>query len=174
MEEVIKDSKASIEKEDLAILLRILAEINPKYILEIGTWKGFSAQVWHKAFSPIDQLITIERDQFEYEYQPNNLHYIRGDSHQSEVIDEVKKWCDYDKIDFLFIDGDHSYEGVKKDWEMYGPLVQKGGIVAFHDALYHADKTEEVDILWKEVKDLYNHQEIKAGPNSTGIGVLFL
>jgi predicted O-methyltransferase YrrM len=39
------------------------------------------------------------------------------------------------KVDFLFIDADHSYEGVKKDFEMYSPLVRKGGIIAFHDII---------------------------------------
>ena len=33
----------------------------------------------------------------------------------------------------LFIDGDHSYEGVKRDWERYSPLVEPGGYVIFDD-----------------------------------------
>jgi cephalosporin hydroxylase len=38
------------------------------------------------------------------------------------------------KIDFLFIDGDHSYQAVLSDWLLYFPLVKQGGIVAFHDS----------------------------------------
>ncbi len=37
-------------------------------------------------------------------------------------------------IDFLFIDGDHSEEGVREDWELWSPLVNVGGCVALHDA----------------------------------------
>ena len=37
------------------------------------------------------------------------------------------------KIDLLFIDGDHSYEGSKKDWELYSPLLKKKSLVLFHD-----------------------------------------
>jgi predicted O-methyltransferase YrrM len=37
------------------------------------------------------------------------------------------------RIDFLFIDGDHSYEGVSEDWRLYSTLLKKGSIVAFHD-----------------------------------------
>jgi hypothetical protein len=33
----------------------------------------------------------------------------------------------------LFIDGDHRYEGVRRDFEMYSPLVGAGGLIAFHD-----------------------------------------
>lgn len=36
-------------------------------------------------------------------------------------------------FDFIFIDGDHSYEGIKNDWEQYSHKVVKGGIIALHD-----------------------------------------
>jgi predicted O-methyltransferase YrrM len=36
-------------------------------------------------------------------------------------------------VDFLFVDGDHSLEGVTRDYELYAPLVRPGGVVAFHD-----------------------------------------
>ena len=38
-----------------------------------------------------------------------------------------------EKIDLFFIDGDHSYEAVKKDWQLYSALLTKGSIVIFHD-----------------------------------------
>lgn len=38
-----------------------------------------------------------------------------------------------DFIDFIFIDGDHSYEGLKKDWEGWHPKIKQGGIIALHD-----------------------------------------
>lgn len=37
-------------------------------------------------------------------------------------------------VDFLFIDGDHSYEGIKGDWEAWSDLIESGGIVALHDS----------------------------------------
>ena len=37
------------------------------------------------------------------------------------------------QLDFVFIDGDHSYEGVMRDLENYYPLVRSGGIVSGHD-----------------------------------------
>jgi len=39
-------------------------------------------------------------------------------------------------IDLLFIDGDHSYEGVKCDWDLFVPYVQPFGIVVFHDTAW--------------------------------------
>ena len=43
-------------------------------------------------------------------------------------------------IDFLFIDGDHSIEGCKEDFEMYAPKLKRGGYLAFHD--YYPDRPE--------------------------------
>lgn len=39
-------------------------------------------------------------------------------------------------IDMLFIDGDHSYEGVKADWKRFLPFVKPFGVVIFHDTLW--------------------------------------
>lgn len=39
-------------------------------------------------------------------------------------------------IDLIFIDGDHSYEGVKKDWDLFVPHVSEFGVVVFHDTIW--------------------------------------
>jgi len=39
-------------------------------------------------------------------------------------------------IDLIFIDGDHSYTGVKRDWELFAPHVRPFGIVVFHDTIW--------------------------------------
>ena len=36
---------------------------------------------------------------------------------------------------FLLIDADHSYEGVRRDFEAWSPLVAPGGLIVFHDYL---------------------------------------
>src|SRR5207244_11331297 len=37
-------------------------------------------------------------------------------------------------VDFIFIDGDHSYDGLRQDWEAWRTLIAPGGIVALHDS----------------------------------------
>ncbi len=45
------------------------------------------------------------------------------------------------KIDFLFIDGDHSYEGVKKDFDLYSKLLTENGIIVLHDTDSNFEET---------------------------------
>lgn len=35
--------------------------------------------------------------------------------------------------DFIFIDGDHSWDGIRKDWELYSKLLEPGGVILLHD-----------------------------------------
>lgn len=51
--------------------------------------------------------------------------------------DEVSpSWTE--SIDLLFVDGDHAYDAVKRDWKEWSPHVSDDGYVAFHDALVDA------------------------------------
>ena len=76
----------------------------------------------------------FERDTFN-EFTQNTRKY-------SKIITPLRGWS-YDmihnllkfttSIDFLFIDGDHNYAGVKKDWDIYSQLLHSNSIVVFHD-----------------------------------------
>ena len=91
----------------------------------------------------------------------------------------AEKFIQIDKTaegNFLFIDGDHTYEGVKKDFEMYRPLVKKGGLITFHDIVSGpAENVGGVPRFWKEVLKNFNHKEfVKAwDQNGYGIGVIY-
>ena len=47
------------------------------------------------------------------------------------------------KFDFVFIDGDHSFEGLKDDWEYWSRLVQVGGCIVLHDSRSSATRDIE-------------------------------
>lgn len=42
------------------------------------------------------------------------------------------------EVDFIFVDGDHSPEGCREDWDVWHPQVRPGGAIAFHDARHGA------------------------------------
>lgn len=73
-------------------------------------------------------------------------------------------------FDLVFIDGDHRYEGVKNDWENYGPL---GKVVVFHDIVRHptgARNAPEVWRLWEEIEG--NKSQFIAPDSLMGLGVV--
>lgn len=117
------------------------------------------------------------------------LHLLRADSHSAETKECVLNILEGEKLDYLFLDGDHTYSGVKMDFQMYSPLVRSGGIVAFHDIVtYKRDSNCQVERFWREVKHQYRHHEIieavsegskpvaitGASMDTAGLGLLFM
>lgn len=45
----------------------------------------------------------------------------------------IKDFPNRETVDFVYIDGNHSYESVKKDIELYYPLVKRNGLIGGHD-----------------------------------------
>lgn len=75
-------------------------------------------------------------------------------------------------IDFLFIDGDHSYNGAKNDFVNYGKLVKPGGLIALHDI--HVEHVE-VKYLWNEIYMAgYKIRNISTNPPEMGIGIIYV
>ena len=104
------------------------------------------------------------------------IHLFRGNSHTPEMLERVRKALGNQPLDALFIDGDHSYEGVKMDFETYGPLVGKGGMIAFHDIVENNNLRFQVHRFWNEVKQKYRHIELvnELNQKGYGIGVLYV
>ena len=50
-----------------------------------------------------------------------------------ERTDEACKHIPDGHLDFVFIDADHTYEGVKRDIELWEPKVQENGLIMGHD-----------------------------------------
>jgi cephalosporin hydroxylase len=181
-------------KEEFIELLKIFKDLNPKYILEIGTANGGTLFCFCKLTQNDATIISIDLPEGPFgggypewkipiyqafAKQNQKLYLLRKDSHQQETLEEVKKILNGNQLDFLFIDGDHSYEGVKKDFEMYSPLIRKGGIIAFHDiAKNYFDPECQVDLLWEdfELNSNFNLKQIIKQPFEgwAGIGILFL
>jgi hypothetical protein len=74
---------------------------------------------------------------------------ILGDSTDPETMEKVKACLAGRPIDLLFIDGDHSYDGVRHDYELYAPLTRH--IIAFHDINLQWDGVGTRQ-FWNELK----------------------
>jgi len=144
-------------KEEFIQLLEILKDKIPKTICEIGTANGGMIFSFSKLASDDATIISIDlpkgkfgggypksRIPFYQAFAKKNqkLYLLREDSHQQKTLEKVENILNGKEIDFLFIDGDHTYEGCKKDFEMYSLLVRKGGIIAFHDITRHPAESQ--------------------------------
>lgn len=104
-----------------------------------------------------------------------DVDYVLGNSQDEDVISKIKS---YGKFDACLIDGDHTLDGVTKDWNNY---KDSAPIIAFHDIVGHnqAEKVHgnkvEVPLLWKKIKQEYKETIEFVGPYSAmGIGVCLL
>tara|TARA_B100000073_G_C23618303_1_gene527434 strand:- start:105 stop:806 length:702 start_codon:yes stop_codon:yes gene_type:complete len=94
------------------------------------------------------------------------------------------------KIDYLHIDADHTYEGVKKDFELYSALLNENGIISIHDTdkrywdnfeTYDgephdtcygpSDFIKEIPIEW-EIFNLFDHKDKSEKLSTTGLTLL--
>ncbi|MEM3563682.1 MAG: class I SAM-dependent methyltransferase [Candidatus Jordarchaeaceae archaeon] len=179
-------------KEEIVSLLKLVERLKPRVILEIGTAAGGTLFLFCRASDPKVTIISIDLPggrfgggypkwkiplykSFAKDLQ--RIYLIRANSHDSKTLEKVKNFLRGRRIDFLFIDGDHSYEGVRRDFEMYSLLVRSGGMVALHDIVVHPPQTGcEVSKFWNEIKSGYKYVEIVKDWNQkwAGIGVLYV
>lgn len=124
-----------------------VASFNNAVFVEIGTWKGKSAIYMGEKIKESGKSIKFHTiDIFSNE---GNDHVIVGDMYAEVManIEPVKEYVSVIKgsshdvheqfadesIDFLFIDGNHKYDVVKKDLTLWYPKVKIGGIISGHD-----------------------------------------
>jgi predicted O-methyltransferase YrrM len=123
-------------REELIDFLELLMKNDTKKMLQIGL--GHWASTHFILSLLLDHMTTIEYDsEFIDRYKPEMDDdfetVICGDSTLvHEDLDE--------QFDAVFIDGNHSYEYVKKDLENYLPKVREGGIIALHDVNFEGDR----------------------------------
>lgn len=159
-------------------LAKEVKKISPSAILEIGTSSGGTLYIWSRYLKSCKKIISVDLPEgyfynkmkfFELFDSGKKFYFLRSNSHDKETHGKVSKILNNSKIDFLFIDGDHSYNGVMQDFEMYKKFVAGGGIIAFHDIAYHPNYG--VNMFWNEIKHNYVSKEIIASKNQVGYGI---
>jgi len=176
---------AEIEQLYLAV-----CELKPRRVLEVGTARGGTLYLWTQAAT--DDAIVVSVDlpggRFGGGYAEcrvalyeafagpqQNVRLLRGDSHAPQTLEQVRNILGDQPLDLLFIDADHTYEGVKADFVQYSPLVRPGGLIGFHDIRPSPDPDTQVERLWTELQSRYDVEEFvypdKIG-RELGIGLL--
>ena len=126
---------------DYGYSLIAFAHNNPGKVYGID---GFEGDVWTGERNTYDQVSSYVTN-----LQLNNVTLIKG------FFDDVVKTWDT-KIDILHIDGFHSYEAVKNDFEKWSGFVNSTGVILFHDTDSH-DSRFGVKQLFSEI-DMPKHE----------------
>ncbi|WP_424002638.1 class I SAM-dependent methyltransferase [Haloarcula salina] len=207
--------RAAQLRDELETLAEVVENHAPRTILEIGTHDGGTFYTWARHVDSAEQIVSLDlpggafgggySEKKATIYQTFNedvdMTFVRQNSHKHETFEAVSDDLS-NPIDFLFIDGDHTYEGVKQDFEMYTDLCSDDAVVALHDIVTHPDNQEvvtrrreeidsisdshlvwgdifsecNVDDFWAELIDEYETREIISHPKQTwgGIGIVYL
>jgi len=159
----------------------IVSALRPKTIVELGVHRGFSYFVFCQAVQrlhldtrcfAIDTWLGDEHAGFYggEVYGAVRSHNRRYDSFSRLVRSDFSAARDSfadGSIDLLHIDGCHTYEAVRRDFESWLPKLSKRGVVLFHDTAEYANGFG-VHRLWEELRCRYPHFEFRHGH---GLGV---
>jgi len=161
--------------QELAWIYNILEKHKLKNVLEIGVACGASLIIWEKLGGFIvgidDDIQSKAHGMLTHLIETNkmNIKLILGNSKDPEVVKKAKDYFPDRTVDFLFIDGEHTYEAVKQDYLNYGPMVRPGGIIAFHDTV-HIETN--INRFWEELLKENGNLQTEEFKDHNGIGVI--
>ena len=174
-------------RSEISELLDRVANEKPKTVVEVGTHKGGNSYLFCQLLRSTSLLVGVDLNvqnaaKLRYFSRPGQRYVVfHGDSQVVAMQNRVRKALAGNEIDFLFIDGDHRYDGVKRDFQMYEPLVRPGGLIGFHDIIPdHRTRfgketgcdAGEVYRFWAELKEQYpEHWELVENPEQDGFGI---
>ena len=178
-------------RDEILSLAKEIESLKPSVVVEIGTANGGTLFMATRLAASDALVVSIDLPggQFGGGYpdwkipiyesfarKDQNIELLRSDSHSDDTIERLKEILNGKSIDYLFIDGDHTYEGVKVDFERYKELVRPGGKIGFHDIAYHPDSSCDVFRYWNEIKEGYRYSEFIDDPSQGkfGVGVIQL
>lgn len=163
-----------------------LAAQRPKRVLEIGSLLGGTLWYWMNMPS-VATLFTIDlptqypeiKEQAE-EIRPKwkkwadqvgvNFRDFSVSSQDPGIFAEVGAATAGLKFDFIFIDGDHTYDGVRNDFNRWGLMLRSGGVVAFHDTVKTPERCEPGVVKFvEELKWYYPSLQFFTPPDGAGI-----
>ncbi|HKU45130.1 MAG TPA: class I SAM-dependent methyltransferase [Polyangiales bacterium] len=178
--------------EEFRQLAEWAAAQRPKVVVEIGTASGGTLLMWSRIVQR--RVISVDLPggihgggyperkarlfrEFVRDRPGIQLDLICASSQDVATRDRVARLLGSERIDILFIDGDHRLAGVSRDYELWRELVAPGGHIVFHDIVPNTRvPTSQVDVFWRQLRSQHpdRTREIVAARDQgwAGIGIL--
>lgn len=143
----------AIDQQTAEFLYSLIRITTPEIVIEIGTANGNSAIAIGQALEDngIGKLYAIDPD--EQELVTLAIKKAKLQKRIEYVIDysfNAIPSLHLNYVDFVFIDGNHSYENVVTDFNLVKNLIRPGGIIVFHDTIFHPGPRRLIQELQKE------------------------
>jgi len=180
--EAVEKRAAAQDPWELYVVGSIVGVDPPRRVLEIGSASCGALWFWAQIADYRAQVASIDVSHHDVHEEnltdmPENqkLYMHLGDSRDERSRFDVQIFFGGEPIDFLFIDGDHSYEVSKSDYLMYEQLVRPGGWIGFHDVQSSYVEDGGSYRLWQELRHQFprDHVQVQLRPEGgMGIGML--
>ena len=181
------------DAQELEAILLLYRKLRPKRVLEIGSLYGGTLWHWIQKADPgmvivsVDKIpsnknhgasVVLEKQKLWAGWAETarvELVQIVGNSNDIEVVHSVKE---FQPFDFIFVDGGHDYETVNMDYQLYYPMLNKGGLMAFHDIAALDENIHNIDVgrWWREMTDakMFDGKVMESitRPGKWGIGII--
>ncbi|MEI7579997.1 MAG: class I SAM-dependent methyltransferase [bacterium] len=164
----------------------LVVNMKPRILVELGTYYGnsfFSFAQAVKDKNLVTKLIAVDtwqgdkHAQFYGEEVLKRVQLIKKKYFSQQKIELLKMTFDQalnsvenNSVDILHIDGLHTYDAVKHDFESWYPKISKNGIILLHDI---CEKKDDFGVykLWDELKARYHTIQFN---HSSGLGIVFM
>jgi glycosyltransferase involved in cell wall biosynthesis len=164
--------------DELVWIVDKVKKLTPQAILEIGVESGGTMKIWEELLPQNKGSLLIGLDlspnmQWDITKSKVSVTVIKGDAHTSEVLQQVSELLNGRKLDFIFIDSEHTPQAACLETETYRQLLKPCGVIGYHDI---NDIKAYLDTLDQSRVERY----IKQPPysdfgrqNSPGIGIYY-
>jgi cephalosporin hydroxylase len=177
------------QEVEIVGVLDYVAATQPAVIGEIGLKNSGNSFLFTQKFSEAELFVGVDLqlenvEKLRYVAPPEmKFRFFERSSYDPATVGKVARCLGGRKFDFLFIDGDHSWDGVREDFFQYLPLMRPGGLVGFHDIVpdelaRHGKRSEgstliggDVHAFWALLKMHFEHREFVRSWEQIGFGI---
>ena len=186
--------EANIELADLGygwVHYGLLRQIKPRRVLCIGSRHGYIPAILAQACNDngfghvdfVDAGYGSDNDNhwtgiglWKTQAGKNVFRNAGLGNHISVYVQTTIEFADkypLNEYEYIYVDGDHSYKGVSRDYKLFWPMLRGGGMMVFHDIGVKEKKPEGIYGVWKLWKKIkLTKQTMEFSFSGSGLGVL--